>query len=128
MLKVMKKKQRSRVFKDIINRIYFVKGFDKNGNPKEKWIVMEKTMKLNNTIETQEKKLNNTINITKKARLGDLVTHSEHPLGIGLVVEKHTKQKAYRVSWVEQPLLNLFIDEAYLIPINKEHAHESDDL
>jgi len=90
---------------------------------------MEKAMKLNNTIESKEKKLNNTIKSQeKKPTLGDLVTHINHPLGLGLIVEKHPKHKAYRVEWIEHNNLTLFIDQNVLCPINKEHAHESDDL
>lgn len=129
--------KRSKLFRDIINRFIFVQGFDYAGASIEKWIVIgkdkvpeEESMqekKLNNTIQPREKKLNNTITL-KLPQIGDLVTHSVHPLGLGLVVEKHHRHKAYRVQWVDQPKLILFIAENMLIPINKEHAHESDDL
>ena len=124
----MKTKLRSKVFKDIVNRICYVKGFDSSGAHKERWLVMDKNKKLNKTIECKEKKLNKTIECPQPPSLGDLVTHREHPIGLGLVVEKHKMLKAFRVKWIDQPLLNLFIDEKVLIPINKEHTHESDDL
>jgi hypothetical protein len=80
--------------------------------------------KLNKTIEPNEKKLDKTIN----PKLGDLVTHKIHPLGIGLVVERHEQYSAFRVDWLQQPTLTLFIDESVLIPINKERTHEDNDL
>tara|TARA_Y100000114_G_C11752438_1_gene325090 strand:+ start:1905 stop:2339 length:435 start_codon:yes stop_codon:yes gene_type:complete len=136
----MKKIKRSKVFSDIVNRILFVKGINHRGIETEKWVVLSKKLyeqeremiekkiqdkKLNKTIQPNEKKLNKTIII---AKLGDLVTHKVHPLGIGLVVEKHKEYSAFRVNWLDQPSLTLFIDEKVLIPINKERTHESDDL
>ena len=82
--------------------------------------------KLYNTIHSKEKKLNKTIN--KPIRLGDLVVHSEHPIGIGLVVERHEQYSAFRVDWLQQPTLTLFIEASVLIPINKERTHEDNDL
>lgn len=135
----MYKVKRSKVFSDIINRILFVKGITTKGIETEKWVILskktyseEKEMiekkiqetKLNKTIQPTEKKLNKTI----QPKLGDLVAHKIHPLGIGLVVERHEEHNAFRVDWLRQPKLSLFIDERYLIPIDKEHAHESDDL
>ena len=108
-------------FSHIVNRVFFVSGFDQLGKPKQKWCVMDK---LNNTIQSEEKKLNKTIDV----QLGDLVVHREHPLGIGLVVEKHPKHNAYRVQWIDHERLDLFIAESVLCPINKERTHESDDL
>jgi len=85
--------------------------------------------KLNKTIDCETKKLNKTIDLAKKTpTLGDLVTHKEHPLGIGLVVEKHPELNAFRINWVEHSNLTLFIASSSLIPINKEHAHEDNDL
>lgn len=128
MLKVkMKTKPRSKIFKNFINRIFYVKGFDEAGDPKERWIIMDR--KLNKTIDCETKKLNKTIDLAKKTpTLGDLVTHKEHPLGIGLVVEKHPELNAFRINWVEHSNLTLFIASSSLIPINKEHAHEDNDL
>jgi hypothetical protein len=135
----MKKIKRSKIFSDIVNRILFVKGINTRGIKTEKWVVLSKDLyeqeremiekkiqerKLNKTIEPNEKKLNKTIN----PKLGDLVTHKIHPLGIGLVVERHEQYSAFRVDWLSQPTLTLFIDESVLIPINKERAHEDNDL
>lgn len=77
--------------------------------------------KLYNTIHSKEKKLNKTIN--KPIRLGDLVVHSEHPIGIGLVVERHQEHKAYRVEWINQPTLNLFIAENCLVAVKHKEVH-----
>ena len=135
----MNKVRRSKVFSDIVNRILFVKGINTRGIETEKWVVLSKKLyakekemikksiqerKLNKTIQPKEKKLNKTM----KPKLGDLVTHKIHPLGLGLVVERHESYTAYRVEWIEQPTLNLFIDEDTLIPINKEHTHEDNDF
>ena len=146
----MKLNKRQRKIAGIVNRIFFVKGWNSKGDKKQQWIVLpsdaapekkmklklnssikgveKKKLKLNSSIEPTEKmklKLNSSID---KPQLGDLVEHAVHPLGIGLVVEKHPKHKAYRVDWVEHSNLTLFIDQSFLSPINKEHAHESDDL
>ena len=135
----MKKIKRSKIFSDIVNRILFVKGINTRGIKTEKWVVLSKDLyeqekemiekkiqerKLNKTIEPNEKKLNKTIN----PKLGDLVTHKIHPLGIGLVVERHEQYSAFRVDWLQQPTLTLFIEASVLIPINKERTHEDNDL
>lgn len=70
--------------------------------------------RLNETIELQEKKLNKTM---KTPKIGDIVVHSIHDLGLGLVIEKHKTAAAYKVSWNDQPGLDLFIVESYLIPV-----------
>ena len=132
----MKINKRQQKIAGIVNRIFFVEGWNIKGDKKQQWIVLpsdaapEKKMKLklNSSIEGAKKmklELNSSIDSPK---LGDLVTHKEHPLGLGLVVEKHPELSAFRVNWVEHSNLTLFIDEKVLIPINKEHAHESDDL
>ena len=132
----MKINKRQQKIAGIVNRIFFVEGWNSKGDKKQQWIVLpsdaapEKKMKLklNSSIEGAKKmklKLNSSIDSPK---LGDLVTHKEHPLGLGLVVEKHPQYNAFRINWVEHSNLTLFIDEKVLIPINKEHAHESDDL
>ena len=146
----MKINKRQQKIAGIVNRIFFVEGWNSKGDRKQQWIVLpsdaapEKKMKLklNSSIKGAKKmklKLNSSIEGAKKMKLelnssidspklGDLVTHKEHPLGLGLVVEKHPELSAFRVNWVEHSNLTLFIDEKVLIPINKEHAHESDDL
>jgi hypothetical protein len=124
----MKKIKRSKIFSDIVNRILFVKGINTRGIKTEKWVVLSKDLyeQEKEMIEKkiQERKLDKTIN----PKLGDLVTHKIHPLGIGLVVERHEQYSAFRVDWLSQPTLTLFIDESVLIPINNERAHEDNDL
>ena len=145
----MKINKRQQKIAGIVNRIFFVEGWNLKGDKKQQWIVLpsdaapEKKMKLklNSSIKGAKKmklKLNSSIEGAKKMKLklnssiqpklGDLVTHKEHPLGIGLVVEKHPELNAFRINWVEHSNLTLFIASSSLIPINKEHAHESDDL
>ena len=145
----MKINKRQQKIAGIVNRIFFVEGWNIKGDKKQQWIVLpsdaspEKKMKLklNSSIKGAKKmklKLNSSIEGAKKMKLelnssiqpklGDLVTHKEHPLGIGLVVEQHPQYNAFRVNWVEHSNLTLFIDEKVLIPINKERTHESDDL
>ena len=146
----MKINKRQQKIAGIVNRIFFVDGWDAKGDMKQQWIVLpsethpdykKMKLKLNSSINEVKKmklKLNSSIegvekmklklNSSIQPKLGDLVTHSEHPLGLGLVVEKHPEYKAFKVNWIDQPSLTLFIDEKVLIPINKEHAHESDDL
>jgi len=128
----------------MINRILFIKGWKRNGQPTQGWLVMppetgdpkvtrsskrkKMKLKLNDAMRPLNKlklKADNTIVLPS---LGDLVTHREHPLGIGLVVERHPVQRAFRVQWLDNPKLNLFIDERVLFPINKERTYESDDL
>jgi len=145
----MKINKRQQKIAGIVNRIFFVEGWNSKGDKKQQWIVLpsdaspdkKMKLKLNSSIKGAKKmklKLNSSIEGAKKMKLklnssihpklGDLVTHKEHPLGLGLVVEKHSELRAFRVNWVEHSNLTLFIDEKVLIPINKEHAHESDDL
>jgi hypothetical protein len=106
-------KNRKKRIADIVNRIFYIQGLDCDGNETERWCIMGK--ELYNTIGLQEKKLDKTINIQPK--LGDLVVHRRHEIGLGLIVERHPERKAYRVSWVSQPQLNLFIMEEYLMPV-----------
>ena len=145
----MKINKRQQKIAGIVNRIFFVEGWNLKGDKKQQWIVLpsdasphkKMKLKLNSSIKGAKKmklKLNSSIEGAKKmklelnssiqAQLGDLVTHKEHPLGLGLVVEKHPEYNAFRVNWVEHSNLTLFIDEKVLIPINKERTHESDDL
>ena len=145
----MKINKRQQKIAGIVNRIFFVQGWNLKGDKKQQWIVLpsdaapEKKMKLklNSSIKGAKKmklKLNSSIEGAKKMKLelnssiqpklGDLVTHKEHPLGIGLVVEQHPQYNAFRVNWVEHSNLTLFIDEKVLIPINKERTHEDNDL
>ena len=145
----MKINKRQQKIAGIFNRIFFVEGWNIKGDKKQQWIVLpsdaspEKKMKLklNSSIKGAKKmklKLNSSIEGAKKMKLelnssiqpklGDLVTHKEHPLGIGLVVEQHPQHNAFRVNWVEHSNLTLFIDEKVLIPINKERTHEDNDL
>ena len=53
-------KSRKQVIKDILQKYFFVSGFNKNGKAVEAWCVMDQ--KLYNTIHSKEKKLNKTIN------------------------------------------------------------------
>ena len=145
----MKINKRQQKIAGIVNRIFFVEGWNIKGDKKQQWIVLpsdaspEKKMKLklNSSIKGAKKmklKLNSSIegaikmklelNSSIQPKLGDLVTHKEHPLGIGLVVEQHPQYNAFRVNWVEHSNLTLFIDEKVLIPINKERTHEDNDL
>ena len=146
----MKINKRQQKIAGIVNRIFFVDGWDLNGDKKQQWIVLpsethpdykKMKLKLNSSINEVKKmklKLNSSIEGAKKMKLelnssiqpklGDLVTHKEHPLGIGLVVEKHPELNAFRINWVEHSNLTLFIASSSLIPIDKERTHESDDL
>ena len=146
----MKINKRQQKIAGIVNRIFFVEGWNLKGDKKQQWIVLpsdaapEKKMKLklNSSIKGVKKmklKLNSSIEGAKKLKLelnssidspklGDLVTHKEHPLGLGLVVEKHPELNAFRINWVEHSNLTLFIASSSLIPIDKERTHESDDL
>ena len=131
----MKINKRQQKIAGIVNRIFFVQGWNLKGDKKQQWIVLpsdaapEKKMKLklNSSIEGA-KKMKLELNSSIQPKLGDLVTHKEHPLGIGLVVEQHPQYNAFRVNWVEHSNLTLFIDEKVLIPINKERTHEDNDL
>lgn len=135
-------KRNYKCFDEMVNRILFIKGWKRNGEPCQSWLVLppepttlkasrrskrkKMKLKLNDAMQPLNKlklKLNDAIRLPM---LGDLVTHSEHPLGIGLVVERHPVQRAFRVQWLDNPNLNLFIDERVLLPIDKEHAHEND--
>ena len=118
----MKINKRQQKIAGIVNRIFFVDGWDLKGDKKQQWIVLP------SETHPDYKKMKLKLNSSIQPRLGDLVTHSEHPLGLGLVVEKHPQHKAFKVNWIEQPSLTLFIDERVLIPINKERTHESGDL
>ena len=145
----MKINKRQQKIAGIVNRIFFVEGWNIKGDKKQQWIVLpsdaspEKKMKLklNSSIKGAKKmklKLNSSIEGAKKMKLelnssiqpklGDLVTHKEHPLGIGLVVEQNPQYNAFRVNWVEHSNLTLFIYEKVFIPINKERTHEDNDL
>ena len=64
--------------------------------------------KLNISIEEQEKKLNISI--------GQVVTHINSPLGIGLVVERRDEPLSYKVLWPKAPRCDKFIIAEYLIP------------
>jgi hypothetical protein len=141
----MKLNKRQQKIADIVNRIFFVEGWNVKGEPRQQWIILpaeaKMKLKLNSSIKGVKKmklKLNSSIQQTKKTKpklnssmqpkLGDLVTHKQHPLGLGLVVEKHPELEAFRVDWIEHANLTLFINEKTLVPINKEPAHESDGL
>ena len=117
----MKINKRQQKIAGIVNRIFFVEGWNSKGDKKQQWIVLPSDA-------APEKKMKLKLNSSIQPKLGDLVTHKEHPLGLGLVVEKHPELSAFRVNWVEHSNLTLFIDEKVLIPINKERTHESDDL
>tara|TARA_R100001440_G_C2460791_1_gene109863 strand:- start:164 stop:496 length:333 start_codon:yes stop_codon:yes gene_type:complete len=106
------KKTRRQELQDIMNKWFFVQGLTAEGFPIERWCVVDE--ELNKTIELQEKKLNKTM---RSPNVGDIVVHSIHNLGIGLVIEKHKTSSAYKVNWVNQPKLDLFIIESYLIPV-----------
>ena len=101
-----------------MNKWFFVQGLTAEGFVIERWCVMDE--ELNRTIQTQQKKLNKTM---RSPKVGDIVVHSVHNLGIGLVIEKHKVSAAYKVSWVEQPGLDLFIVESYLIPVEYKEEH-----
>ncbi len=64
--------------------------------------------KLNISIEEQEKKLNISI--------GQVVTHTKSPLGIGLVVERRDEPLSYKVLWPKVPRCDKFICAEYLRP------------
>jgi hypothetical protein len=124
----MKTKIRSKRFEDIVNRIFFVKGYDINGHPTEKWIVRREEyekmkLKVNDTIDepkSQKLKLKLDDTIEQALEIGALVQHKKHDLGIGLVAEKHPNLRAFRVVWNEHPKLCLYISQSALCIVDNK--------
>jgi hypothetical protein len=110
---------RSKALMDIVNRIFFVKGYDINGHATEKWIVRTEEgekmkLKVNDTIgepKSQKLKLKLDDTIEQALEIGALVQHRNHDLGLGLVSQKHPNIRAYKVVWNEHPNLSLFISQ-----------------
>jgi len=132
----MKFNKRKKKISEIVSKMVFVDGYKLEGQKTYYWFStaigdqQEDQMKLElNTSMAKTKKMKLELNTSiQTAKLGDLVTHKEHPLGLGLVIEQHPEYNAFRVDWIEHSELTLFIDEKVLLPINKERTHESDDL